>query len=67
MNESLELYSQLLLTHLLIMGVITYFTFDQPGETSRAQKLFLVLGWLIPVIGPILAGILILLSRRRSD
>ena len=67
MNESLELYSQLLLTHIVIMGVITYFTFDHPGETTRAQKLFLILGWLIPVIGPILAGILILLSRRRSD
>ena len=67
MNESLELYSQLALTHALIMGVITYLTFDQPGETNNSEKMFLVLGWLIPVIGPILAGILILFSRKRRQ
>lgn len=65
MTESQELYSQLAFTHLFIMGVITFFTFDQPGETPRTEKIFLVLGWLIPVIGPILAGILILLSRKK--
>ena len=67
MSESFEMYSQLALTHLLIMGVITYLTFDQPGETSNAEKMFLVLGWLIPVVGPILAGILILFSRKRRQ
>ena len=67
MNETVELYSQLLLTHFVIMGVITYFTFDQPGETTRNEKIFLILGWLIPVIGPILAGILILFSKRRQQ
>lgn len=61
------LYGQLLLTHALIMGTITYFTFDQPGETTGTEKSFLVLGWLIPVIGPILSGILILLSKKRNQ
>ncbi len=63
----MSLSVQLLFTHALIMGVITYFTFDQPGEVSGPEKGFLVLGWLIPVIGPILAGILILLSRKRRQ
>ena len=63
----MNLYGQLLFTHALIMGAITYFTFDQPGQITGAEKGFLVLGWLVPVIGPILAGILILLSRKRNQ
>ena len=57
---------QLALTHVIIMGAITYFTFDQPEETTTLQKIYLGIGWLVPVIGPVVAGILILMNRRRT-
>jgi len=57
---------QLALTHALIMGAVTYLALDQPGVTTNAEKAYLVLGWLIPVVGPIIAGILILISKRRQ-
>lgn len=58
--------TQLGLTHLLIMGAITYFVLDQPGANRKGEIACLVLGWLIPVVGPVLAGILILILRRRT-
>ena len=67
MSESLSLYGQLALTHALIMGAITFFTFDQASEVTSREKAFLLFGWLVPVVGPIVAGILILVSRRKRS
>ena len=67
MNLTFTMFGQLALTHVLIMGAITYFTFDQPGPTTGLDKAFLAMGWLIPIVGPIFAGILILLNRKRRS
>lgn len=65
MSIDASMLGQLALTHALIMGAVTYLALTQPGDTSKAEIAFLVMGWLIPVLGPILAGLLVMLSKRR--
>ena len=61
----LNLLSQLALPHLVLMGAITYLAADQPGKFSVFEIVALIIGWLIPIIGPVTAGISVLISRRR--
>ena len=65
MNIDIDLLSQLAVPHFIIMGAITFLTANQTEKLSVPEIVALVWGWLIPVIGPITAGIFILFSRKR--
>lgn len=65
MNFDLDLLRQLAIPHFIIMGAITYFASTQPGRFNVAEIVALTLGWLIPIIGPIPAGIFVVMSRSR--
>jgi len=65
MNFDLDLLRQLAIPHFIIMGAITYFASTQPGRFNVAEIVALILGWLIPILGPIAAGIFVAMSRKR--
>ena len=64
---NIDLLGQLAVPHLIVMGAITYLSASQDGKLSTVEIVALVWGWLIPVIGPITAGIFILFSRKRRE
>ena len=65
MQIDFDLLSQLALPHFIIMGAITYLAVDQPGKFTVWEIVALAVGWLIPILGPISAGIFVLISRKR--
>lgn len=65
MDIDLDLLGQLLIPHVVIMGVVTFLAADQPGKFSVAEIIALALGWLIPLVGPIPAGLFVIISRKR--
>ena len=65
MNIDIDLLGQLALPHIIVMGAVTFLATNQPGKMSVAEIIALGLGWLIPVIGPIGAGLFVLISRKR--
>lgn len=67
MTIDVELLSQFIVPHLIIMGAITFLAADQPGKFSRAEIIALTLGWLIPILGPIPAGLFVIINRRRQS
>jgi len=67
MNFDLELLPQLAIPHFVIMAAITYFASTQPGRFNVPEIVALILGWLLPIIGPIPAGIFVAISRNRRN
>ncbi len=67
MDIDLNLLSQLALPHVIIMGAITFLAANQPGKFTVPEIVALVVGWLMPIIGPISAGIFVLISRNRRS
>ena len=67
MNIDLDLLSQLLLPHVIIMGAITFLAANQPGKFSVPETIALAVGWLLPIIGPIPAGLFVIISRKRRS
>ncbi len=67
MNIDLDLLSQFLLPHVIIMGAITFLAANQPGKFSVPEMIALAAGWLLPIIGPIPAGLFVIISRKRRS
>lgn len=65
MEFDLSLLGDLAIPHFILAGAITYLATEQPGKFSTGEIIALALAWLIPIIGPISAGLFVLINRRR--